>query len=147
MSASFTLIGTAVFAVLLAGYIAQKYGLPPPAPKIAGIDLGTTFSSIGIYQAVSGDTDILADILGKKSVPSVVGFLANGTVLVGTLAVEQQEVNPQNTIYDAKRFIGKQFKEGDPQFEADRKRYPLPLSWTAKDLRTLRYAQIVAYAD
>jgi stress 70 chaperone-associated protein len=127
MSASFTLIGTAVFAVLLAGYIAQKYGLPPPAPKIAGIDLGTTFSSIGIYQAVSGDTDILADVLGKKSVPSVVGFLANGTVLVGTLAVEQQEVNPQNTIYDAKRFIGKQFKEGDAQFEADRKRYPFTI--------------------
>lgn len=34
--------------VLIAGYIARQYGLPPPAPKIAGIDLGTTFSSIGL---------------------------------------------------------------------------------------------------
>jgi molecular chaperone DnaK (HSP70) len=36
---------------------------------------------------------------------------------VGTKAVEQQETNPANTIYDAKRFIGKQFKEDDPQFQ------------------------------
>lgn len=44
-------------------------------------------------------------------------FRPNGTVLVGTSAVEQQELNPKNTIYDAKRFIGKTFKEGDLQFE------------------------------
>lgn len=42
---------------------------------MAGIDLGTTFSSIGIYQAVTGETDILSDKFGKKNIPSVVGFL------------------------------------------------------------------------
>lgn len=128
MSASFTIIGTAIFAVLAAGYIAQTYyKLPPPPPRIAGIDLGTTFSSVGIYQAVTGDTDIIPDARGKRSVPSVVAFLPNGTVLVGTSAVEQQELNPKNTIYDAKRFIGKTFKEGDLQFEADRRRYPFTI--------------------
>jgi hypothetical protein len=40
----------------------------------------------------------------------------NGTVLIGTRAVEQQEVNPKNTIYDAKRFIGKTFRPDDPNF-------------------------------
>uniref|UniRef100_A0A7E4W4B8 Heat shock 70 kDa protein 13 n=1 Tax=Panagrellus redivivus TaxID=6233 RepID=A0A7E4W4B8_PANRE len=124
MSTAVTIIGSAVLALLLAGYYAQLYGLPPPPPKIAGIDLGTTFSSIGIYQAVTGDTDIVADSLGKRSVPSVVAFLRNGTVLIGTRAVEQQEHNPRNTIYDAKRFIGKTFDANDKQFLADLKRYP-----------------------
>lgn len=67
--------GSALLALLLAGYLAQKYGLPPPPPKIAAIDLGTTFSSIGIYQAVTGATDIIADDVGRKSIPSVVAFL------------------------------------------------------------------------
>lgn len=75
MTTAVSLIGGALLAVLLAGYVAQRYGLPPPPPKVAGIDLGTTFSSIGIYQAVTGDTDIVPDDLGKRSVPSVVGFL------------------------------------------------------------------------
>ncbi|VDM53835.1 unnamed protein product [Angiostrongylus costaricensis] len=116
--------GAAILVVLGAGYIARQYGIPPPPPKIAGIDLGTTFSSIGIYHAVSGETTILPDDIGKKSVPSVVAFLPNGTVLVGTRAVEQQEKNPQRTIYDAKRFIGRTFERDNENFLADQKRYP-----------------------
>uniref|UniRef100_A0A0N4TWL7 Heat shock protein 70 n=1 Tax=Brugia pahangi TaxID=6280 RepID=A0A0N4TWL7_BRUPA len=107
--------------------LARKYGLPPPAPKIAAIDLGTTFSSIGIYQAVTGITDIIADETGRQSIPSVVAFLPNGTVIVGSKAVEQQEHNPQRTIYDAKRFIGRKLSEDDPQFQVDRKRYPFKI--------------------
>lgn len=68
-------LGTSLLLLLLAGYLAQKYGLPPPPPKIAAIDLGTTFSSIGIYQAVTGATDIIADETGRQSIPSVVAFL------------------------------------------------------------------------
>lgn len=113
--------------VLIAGYIARQYGLPPPAPKIAGIDLGTTFSSIGIYHAVTGATTILPDELGKLSVPSVVAFLPNGTVIIGTRAVEQQEKNPQRTIYDAKRFIGRTFEKDNENFLADQKRYPFTI--------------------
>lgn len=126
MSSSVTLLGSAVLAVLVAGYIMQKY-LPPPAPKIAGVDLGTTFSSIGIYQAVTGATEIVADDTGRKSIPSVIAFLPNGTVLVGSRAVEQQEKNPLRTIYDAKRFIGKVLTEDDPDFKLDRKRYPFAI--------------------
>ncbi|CAI5440653.1 unnamed protein product [Caenorhabditis angaria] len=122
--ASGSMIGVGIFVLLLAGYIAQKYGLPPPAPKIAGIDLGTTYSSIGIYHAVTGETTIIPDDIGKKSVPSVVAFLPNGTLLIGTRAVEQQEKNPKTTIYDAKRFIGRNFEKDNKDFLEDQKRYP-----------------------
>ena len=68
--------GGSILALLIAGYLAQRNGyVLPPKPKIAGVDLGTTFSSIGLYQAVTGETEIIADNLGKRSIPSVVGFL------------------------------------------------------------------------
>ncbi|VDN01297.1 unnamed protein product [Thelazia callipaeda] len=118
---------SSLLALLLAGYLAQKYGLSPPVPKIAAIDLGTTFSSIGIYQAVTGLTDIIVDETGRKSIPSVVAFLSNGTVLVGSKAVQQQEHNPLRTIYDAKRFIGKRLSKDDLQLQNDRKRYPFKI--------------------
>ena len=124
MSTAFTLIGASAIAVVLIGYYAQRYGLPPPPPKIAGVDLGTTYSSIAIFQTATGLTTVMEDSLGKKSIPSVVGFLANGEIMVGTRAVEQQELNAANTIYDAKRFIGKQFTRDDPQFQLDKRRYP-----------------------
>ncbi|EYC23883.1 hypothetical protein Y032_0014g2198 [Ancylostoma ceylanicum] len=111
-----SMIGGALLVVLIAGYIARQYGLPPPPPKIAGVDLGTTFSSIGIYHAVTGATTIIPDEIGKQSVPSVVAFLPNGTVIIGTRAVEQQEKNPQRTIYDAKRFIGRTFEKDNENF-------------------------------
>ncbi|EYC23884.1 hypothetical protein Y032_0014g2198 [Ancylostoma ceylanicum] len=113
---SMSMIGGALLVVLIAGYIARQYGLPPPPPKIAGVDLGTTFSSIGIYHAVTGATTIIPDEIGKQSVPSVVAFLPNGTVIIGTRAVEQQEKNPQRTIYDAKRFIGRTFEKDNENF-------------------------------
>uniref|UniRef100_A0A0R3RH60 Heat shock 70 kDa protein 13 n=1 Tax=Elaeophora elaphi TaxID=1147741 RepID=A0A0R3RH60_9BILA len=134
MSLSLSLLGTSLLSLLLAGYLTRKYGLPPPAPKIAAIDLGTTFSSVGIYQAVTGVTDIIADETGRQCIPSVVAFLPNGTVIVGSKAVEQQEHNPLRTIYDAKRFIGRKLSEDDPQFQVDRKRYPFKIELSADGL-------------
>ncbi|CAI2340229.1 unnamed protein product [Caenorhabditis sp. 36 PRJEB53466] len=122
-----TMLGGGILVLLVAGWLGQKYGLPPPPPKIAGIDLGTTYSSIGIYHAVTGETTILPDDIGKKSVPSVVAFLPNGTVIIGTRAVEQQEHNPKRTIYDAKRFIGRNFEKDNKDFLADQKRYPFTI--------------------
>uniref|UniRef100_A0A914WZP2 Heat shock 70 kDa protein 13 n=1 Tax=Plectus sambesii TaxID=2011161 RepID=A0A914WZP2_9BILA len=124
---SATLIGSAILGLLLAGYVAQKYGLPPPPPKISGIDLGTTFSSIGVYHAVTGDTEIIPDDTGRRSVPSVVAFLGNGSELIGISAVEQQEHNPTRTIYDAKRFIGRTFDKDSAEFQRDLKRYPFQI--------------------
>ncbi|KAL3090898.1 hypothetical protein niasHS_007273 [Heterodera schachtii] len=126
-STTFTLISVSSLIVLLVGYYVQRYGMPPPPPKIAGIDLGTTFSSVAIFQPQTGETIVLKDPLGKRSIPSVVGFLENGEIVVGTRAVEQQEMNPENTIYDTKRFIGRRFSSDDLQFESDRKRYPFTI--------------------
>lgn len=108
MGTTFIILGSSVLAVLLAGYFAQKY-LPPPKPKIVGVDLGTTFSCIGVYHAVSGTVDILEVQEKHKCIPSVIAFSPTGQVLVGYDAVAQAEHNPDNTIYDAKRFIGKIF--------------------------------------
>ncbi|KAL3863437.1 hypothetical protein ACJMK2_005193 [Sinanodonta woodiana] len=115
MSANITciILGTSILALLLAGYLAQKY-LPPPKPKIIGIDLGTTYSCVGLYHAVTGEVDILDTQDGHKCIPSVVAFSEKG-VLVGYHAEAQAEHNPYNTIYDAKRFIGKKFSKAELQ--------------------------------
>lgn len=96
-----------VFALVVAGYIAQSR-LPPPKPKIVGIDLGTTYSCVGVYQAISGHVDILMNENHAKVIPSIVAF-NDKEVLVGHRALVQAEINPKSTIYDAKRFIGKKF--------------------------------------
>ncbi|KAL5021903.1 hypothetical protein ScPMuIL_001058 [Solemya velum] len=107
MGSTFLILGGSVIALLLAGYWAQHY-LPPPKPKIVGIDLGTTYSCVGMYQAVTGQVDILETQDKHQCIPSVVAFSVSG-VLVGYDAVAQSEHNPRNTVYDAKRFIGKVF--------------------------------------
>jgi stress 70 chaperone-associated protein len=56
------------------GYFAQKSGLAPP-PPVLGIDLGTTFSSIATFQTNTGQSNVLVDGNGRKSIPSVVAFL------------------------------------------------------------------------
>ncbi|ESN97165.1 hypothetical protein HELRODRAFT_102143 [Helobdella robusta] len=116
-----TVMGSAILALLVAGYIGQKY-LPAPKPKIVGIDLGTTYSCIGAYHAVSGKVDIIPDGDGHLCIPSVVAYRDTGDVLVGYDAVNQADHNPSNTFYDAKRFIGKKFSLEEFQREASR--YP-----------------------
>ncbi|KAJ8317457.1 hypothetical protein KUTeg_005361, partial [Tegillarca granosa] len=116
--------GSSILVILLAGYWAQHY-LPPPKPKIVGIDLGTTYSCIGMYHAVSGKVDILETQDGHKCIPSVVAFSEEG-VLVGYKAVAQAEHNPKNTIYDAKRFIGKKFTK--EELEIAQKQYSFKVS-------------------
>ncbi|KAL4231371.1 Heat shock 70 kDa protein 13 [Mactra antiquata] len=114
MGTTFIVLGSSILAVLLAGYFAQRY-LPPPKPRIVGIDLGTTYSCIGVYHAVSGTVDIIEVQDKHKCIPSVVAFSSSGQLLVGYDAVAQQEHNPENTIYDAKRFIGKTFNKIEVQ--------------------------------
>lgn len=71
------------------------------------MDLGTTYSCVGVYHAGSGTVEILADREGHRTIPSVVAFTENGSTLVGVPAKKQAALNPRNTIYEAKRFIGK----------------------------------------
>ncbi|XP_068441070.1 heat shock 70 kDa protein 13 [Clinocottus analis] len=120
MSGEMSMIGSVILALFLAGYLGQQY-LPPPKPKVIGLDLGTTFCSVGVFHPGSGDVEVIADEEGRKSIPSAVSFTATA-VLAGHEAVELADSNPQNTVYDAKRFIGKLF---EPQvLEQESARYP-----------------------
>ncbi|NWX62391.1 HSP13 protein, partial [Promerops cafer] len=115
--------GSAVLALLLASYLAQQY-LPMPTPRVIGIDLGTTYCSVGVFLPGSGDVKVIVDENGHNSIPSIVSFTDTG-VHVGYEGLELADANPQNTIYDAKRFIGKIFTLEELQSESSR--YPFKI--------------------
>lgn len=83
---------------------------------IIGIDLGTTNSAVAYMQG--GEPTILENSEGNRTTPSVVALNKNGERLVGVLAKRQSVVNPKNTIYSAKRLIGRKFS--DPEVQRDK---------------------------
>ena len=77
--------------------------------KIIGIDLGTTNSVVAVMEG--GDPKVLVNEEGARTTPSVVAFTKDGEKLVGQIAKRQAVTNPENTIYSAKRFVGRRFEE------------------------------------
>jgi molecular chaperone DnaK len=77
--------------------------------KIIGIDLGTTNSVVAVIEG--GDPVVISSAEGSRLVPSVVAFNKNGERLVGQAAKRQAIVNPENTIYSIKRFMGRRFAD------------------------------------
>ncbi|KAM7322199.1 heat shock 70 kDa protein 13 [Alexandromys fortis] len=120
MAGEMTILGSAVLTLLLAGYLAQQY-LPLPTPKVIGIDLGTTYCSVGVFFPGTGKVKVIPDENGHVSIPSMVSF-TDGDIYVGYDSLELADANPQNTIYDAKRFIGKIFTP--EELDAEIGRYP-----------------------
>ncbi|XP_028856087.1 heat shock 70 kDa protein 13 isoform X2 [Denticeps clupeoides] len=108
MAGEIASVGSVILALFLAGYLGQQY-LPPPVPKVLGLDLGTTFCSVGVFHPGTGEVEVIADNEGRQSIPSLVSFTAT-EVHAGHEAQDLADSNPQNTIYDAKRFIGKVFE-------------------------------------
>jgi molecular chaperone DnaK (HSP70) len=77
--------------------------------KAIGIDLGTTNSVVAVMEG--GKPTVIINSEGNRLTPSVVGLNNTGERLVGQIAKRQAVLNPENTIYSAKRFIGRRFSE------------------------------------
>ena len=109
--------------------------------KVIGIDLGTTNSVVAAMEA--GSPVVIPNQEGARTTPSVIGFTKSGERLVGQVAKRQAVTNPENTIYSAKRFMGRRVNEvseeaklvpykvtsgdnGDARIEVQGKAYPPP---------------------
>ena len=106
------------------------------APAI-GIDLGTTYSCVGVWQ--NGKVDIIPNDMGERTTPSYVAF-TDTERLVGDAAKNQITRNPTNTVFDAKRLIGRKYEEREVQ--DDIKLWPFKV---VKDPKSDRPQVVVTY--
>ena len=96
--------------------------------KIIGIDLGTTNSVVAIMEG--GSPKVLINAQGNRTTPSVVGFTDKGERLIGQPAKHQQVTNPKNTVFSAKRFMGRRHNE----VAAEEKSVPYEITGGPDDL-------------
>ena len=106
------------------------------APAI-GIDLGTTYSCVGVWQ--NGKVDIIPNDMGERTTPSYVAF-TDQERLVGDAAKNQITRNPTNTVFDAKRLIGRKFE--DREVQEDIKLWPFKV---VKDPKSDRPQVVITY--
>lgn len=121
-----SLVYTLWTAVLLAGtstptcFAEEEEEEEGRTGTIIGIDLGTTYSCVGVMR--DGRVDIIPNDQGNRITPSYVAFANSDVRLVGDAAKNQATMNPENTIFDAKRFIGRVFS--DKSVQSDMKLMP-----------------------
>ena len=104
--------------------------------KVIGIDLGTTYSAVAVLEG--GKAEIIANAEGARTTPSVVAFTKEGELLVGEVAKRQAVVNPENTVFSIKRFMGRTIAES--RQEAGRVPYRITEGANGKAAVTLPHA-------
>lgn len=92
---------------------------PATSKTVIGIDLGTTYSCVGVWQ--NDRVEIIASDTGNRTVPSMVSFTDTERI-IGDAAKSAAAAFPRSTVFDAKRMIGREFK--DPHLQADMKHFP-----------------------
>jgi heat shock protein 5 len=116
-----------LFVVCAAIALAQDGGDEPAdsgSSTVIGIDLGTTYSCVGVFK--SGRVEIIANDQGNRITPSYVSWTADsGERLIGDAAKNQATINPENTVFDVKRLIGRNYN--DKTVQADKKHFPFTL--------------------
>jgi len=107
-------------SLLMAGALGGKADESSEPKQVIGIDLGTTYSCVGVFH--KGKVEIVANDQGNRITPSYVSWTPSGERLIGDAAKNQAAINPENTVFDVKRLIGRNYN--DKTVQSDKKLVP-----------------------
>jgi len=110
--------------IALLSTVTALVGVSADSGTVIGIDLGTTYSCVAVME--NGKVNVISNDQGNRITPSYVAFTENGERLIGDAAKNQLTSNPENTIFDAKRLIGREW--ADKAVQDDAKYFPFKLT-------------------
>jgi len=112
-----------VVALAAIGCMNMAYADEGGMGTVIGIDLGTTYSCVGVFK--NGRVEIIANDQGNRITPSYVAWTDDGERLIGDSAKNQATINPENTVFDVKRLIGRKYN--DKSVQSDKKLFPFKI--------------------